>query len=87
MLGFTASNGKKNLKEEEEKFYRKKSFNKQRGEKYKRKYYNKPNPKNRRLSRKIAYCPAVKNNCKYWACREVGHYANECKNKKNNKLL
>ena len=28
-----------------------------------------------------------KNNCKCWACGEVGHYANECKNTKNNKLI
>jgi len=28
-----------------------------------------------------------KNNYKCWACGEVGHYANECKNKKNNKLI
>jgi len=25
--------------------------------------------------------------CKCWACGEVGHYANECKNRKNNKLI
>jgi len=34
-----------------------------------------------------AYCPAGKKNCKCWACREVGHYADECKNTKNNKLI
>ena len=28
-----------------------------------------------------------KNNCKCWACAEVGHHANECKNRKNNKLI
>jgi len=28
-----------------------------------------------------------KNNYKCWAWREVGHYANECKNMKNNKLI
>ena len=30
---------------------------------------------------------AGKNNYKSWACWEVGHYANECKNRKNNKLI
>ena len=30
---------------------------------------------------------AGKNNCKYWACGEVEHNANECKNGKNNKLI
>ena len=28
-----------------------------------------------------------KNNCECWAWGEVGHYANECKNRKNNKLI
>ena len=28
-----------------------------------------------------------KNKCKCWACGAVGHYANECKNKRNNKLI
>ena len=28
-----------------------------------------------------------KNNCKYWTCVKVGHYANKCKNRKNNKLI
>jgi len=51
------------------------------------KYYNKPSPKKRRFFRKAAYCPARKNNCKCWACGEVGHYANECKNRRNNKLI
>ena len=34
-----------------------------------------------------AYCPLRKNNCKCWACREVGHCGNECRNRKNNKLI
>ena len=79
--------GKEPERRRKRKFYKKKSFNKQRGEKYKRKYYNKPSPKKRRFFRKAAYCPAGKNNCKCWACGETGHYANECKNKKNNKLI
>jgi len=66
---------------------KKKSFNKQRGEKYTRKYYNKPSPKKRKFFRKVAYCLIGKNNCKCWAYGEVGYYANECKNKKNNKLI
>ena len=45
-------------------------------EKYKRKYYNKSSPKKYRFFRKAAYCPTGKNNCKCWACGEVGHYAN-----------
>ena len=44
-------------------------------------------PKKRRIFRKSAWCPVGKNNCKCWACGEVGHYANECKNRKNNKLI
>ena len=27
------------------------------------------------------------NNCKCWACGKVGHYTNECKNRKNNKPI
>ena len=69
------------------KLYKKKSFNKQRGEKYIRKYYNKPSSKKRKFFRKAAYCHVWKNNCKCWTCREVEHYANECKNRKNNKLI
>ena len=30
---------------------------------------------------------AGKNNCKCCTCRKVGHYANECNNRKNNKLI
>jgi len=37
--------------------------------------------------RKAAYCPVGKNNCKSCALGEVSHYANECKNRKNNKLI
>ena len=40
-----------------------------------------------RFFRKAAYWPIGKNNCECWACEEVGYYANECKNKKNNKLI
>ena len=69
------------------KFYKKKSFNKQIGEKYRRKYYNKPSPKKCHFFRKAAYCLAGKNNCKCQACGEIGHYANECKNRENNKLI
>jgi len=69
------------------KFYNKKSLNKQRGEKCGRKYYNKPSSKKRRFFRKAAYCPSGKNNCKCWACREVGHYANQCKSRKHDKLI
>ena len=68
-------------------FFKKKSFNKQGGEKYKRKYFKKWSPKRHRFFIKAAYCPVGKNNCKCWACGEVGHYANECQNKKNNKLI
>ena len=32
------------------------------------------------------HCAIQKNNCKYYACGDVGNYANNCKNKKNNKL-
>jgi len=42
------------------KFYMKMCFNKQRVEKYKRKYYNKPSPKKRRFFRKTTYCLAGK---------------------------
>ena len=69
------------------KFFKKKSFNKKRGEKYKRKYFQKPSPRKYRFFRKAAYCPVGKNNCKCWACGEVGYYANEYKNRKNNKLI
>ena len=79
--------GKEPEKRTKIKFYKKKSFNKQRSEKYKRKYYNKPSLKKCRFFKKATYCPIGKNNCKCWACGEVGHYANECKNKKNNKLI
>ena len=66
-------------KEEKENYIKKRALT--------RKYYNKPSPKWRRFFRKATYCPAGKNNYKCWACREVGHYANECKNRKNNKLI
>ena len=79
--------GKVPERKRKRKFYKKKSFNTQRGGKYKRKYYNKPSPKKYRFFRKAAYCPAQKNNCKCWGCGEVGHYANDCKNRKNNKLI
>ena len=39
-------------KRRKRKFYKKKNFNKQRGEKYRRKYYNKPSPKKCRFFRK-----------------------------------
>ena len=78
---------KESEKRRKRKFYKKKSFNKQRGEKYRKKYYNKSSPKKRRFFRKATYYTAGKNNCKCWACGEAGHYANECKNKKNNKLI
>ena len=45
-------------------FFEKKSFNKQRGEKYKRKYYTKPSPKRHISFRKAVYCLIGKNNCK-----------------------
>ena len=44
-------------------------------------------PKKRRFFMKATHCPAGKNNCKCWACREVGHYTNECNNRKNNKVI
>ena len=28
-----------------------------------------------------------KSNYNSWSCKEVGHYANKCKNRKNNKLI
>jgi len=68
-------------------FFNKKSFNKQKGEKYKRKYFQKPSPRKHRFFRKVADCPTGKNNYKCSACGEVGHYVSECKNKKNNKLI
>ena len=37
--------------------------------------------------RKFVYCLVGNNNCKCWAWWEVEHYANEGKNKKNNKLI
>ena len=83
---FTSPIGKEPERRRKRKFYKRKSFNKKRREKYRRKYYNNSSPKKRRFFRKAAYCPARKNNYKCWTCREVGHYANECKNRKNNKL-
>ena len=68
------------------KFYRKKGFNKQRGEKYKINYYNKPSHE-KRFFKKATYCPVKKNNCTCWVCGEISQYANECKNRKNNKLI
>jgi len=43
--------------------------------------------KNKHFFWKTSYYPARKNNCKRWVCREVGEYTNECKNRKNNKLI
>jgi len=39
------------------------------------------------LFRKAAYCSIGKNNSKYWVCGKVGHYANECKNTNDGKLI
>ena len=44
-------------------------------------------PRKHKFFRKAAYCPVGKNNCKCWACGEVRHYTNECKKRKNNKLI
>jgi len=49
------------------KFFKKKCFNKQRGERYKRKYFQKPSSGKHRFFRKAAHCQAGKNNCKCWA--------------------
>ena len=46
------------------KFYKKKSFNKQRGKKYWRKYCNKPRPKRQNCFRKSDYLIVGKNMCK-----------------------
>lgn len=68
LVGILLTNGKRNLKGlKKRKFYKKKIYNKQRGEKYKRKYYNKPNPKKTKFFRKAGYCPIGKNNRKCWA--------------------
>jgi len=56
--------GKEPNKRRKRTFFKKKSFNKQRGEKYKRKYFHKPGPKRHRFFRKAAYCPIEKKNCK-----------------------
>jgi len=46
-------------------FFKKKSFNMQREEKSKRKYFHKPSPKRHRFLRKVAYCLAeIDNNAK-----------------------
>ena len=82
------TNGRNNLKKEErENSIRRRVLTSREAKNIEKKYYNKTSPKKRRFFRKAAYCPAGKNNCKCWACGEVGHYANECKNKKNNKLI
>jgi len=86
-LGYPHQWERNPTREEKEKFFKKMSFNKQRGEKYKRKYYNKLNPKRHRFFREAAYCPIGKNNCECWACKEAGHYANEYNNRNNNKLI
>jgi len=62
-------------------------LNKQRGEKYKRKYFLKSSPRKHKFFGKATYCLVEKNNCKCWACGKVGYCANECKNKKNNMLI
>ena len=53
----------------------------QKEEKSKRKYFHKISSKRYRFFRKFAYSLAEKNNGRCWACGEVRHYANECKNK------
>jgi len=45
LLGFPHQWGKEPERRRQRKFYKKKSFNKQKEEKYKRKCYNKPNLK------------------------------------------
>ena len=74
-------------REEKEIFLWKRVLTSKGEKKYKGKYYNKQSHKKHSIFRKIAYCPARKINCKCWACGKVGHYTNECKNKKNNKLI
>ena len=68
------------------KFYKKSSFNKQRGDKYKRKQYYKPSPKKNHQKSRMLSC-SKKKNYKCQACEEEGHYANEYKNRKNNKFI
>jgi len=52
--------GKKPSWRRKRNFFKKTSFNMQRGEKYKRKYFQKPSPRKRRFFRKAAYYPVGK---------------------------
>ena len=39
-------------------------------------------PKGVDFFRKVVYRPTEKKSYKCWACKEVGHYGNKCKNRK-----
>ena len=78
---------KKYHKYENKKFrYKNKYFRPRRKKWYKREkgknYYKE---KEKKTMNNEKYCPQGKKNCKCWLCHEIGHYANECPNKKSYK--
>ena len=87
-VGIYLTNEEKNLKgEEKENFIRKKALTSKGKRNIKENIITNQTLKTCRFFRKATYCPVGKNNCKWWACGEVGHYANEYKNRKNNKFI
>ena len=86
-VGIALINGDESLTGEEREILRKRVLTSKEEKKYKIKYFQKPSLRKHWFFRKAAYCPVGKNNCKCWACGEVEHYTNECKNKKNSKLI
>ena len=82
------TNGERNLKGEEKgNFIRKRALISKKKINIEQNIITNQASTNADFFRKVAYCAVGKNNCKCWACKEVGHYANECENRKNNKLI
>ena len=79
--------GKESERRRKRKFYKKKGFNKHRGENIKKHIITNQVLKNEAFQESHLVSWQKKTNYECWTYREVGHYTNECKNRKNSKLI